>query len=93
MGAEGDNAKVKKEMWSILRSLTTNRSMPTARIITDNDKNFVSQKQKTDDLVRINLDVDNLKFEKHDRGMKKALTSRLRSEMVDPEVCQGFTTD
>ena len=25
--------------------------------------------------------------------MKKALNSRLRSEMVDPEVCQGFTTD
>ena len=25
--------------------------------------------------------------------MKKALSSRLRSEVVDPEVCYGFSTD
>ena len=31
-------ANTKKEMWSILRSLTDNRSVPTARIITDNGK-------------------------------------------------------
>ena len=32
-------------------------------------------------------------LQEHDRGMKKALSSRVRSEVVDPEVCQGFTTD
>ena len=29
-------AKAKKEMWSILRRLTTNRSVPSARIMNDN---------------------------------------------------------
>ena len=37
--------------------------------------------------------MSNHKFQKHDRGMKKALSGRLRSEMVVPEVCQDFTTD
>ena len=37
-------AEAKKEMWSILCSLTTNRSVPTERIITDIGKNFISQK-------------------------------------------------
>ena len=46
-------AKAKKEMWSIMRSLTTNRSVSTAQIITDNGKNFVSQKQKADGFVRL----------------------------------------
>ena len=31
-------AKAKKEMWSIMRSLTTNRSVTTAQIIADNGK-------------------------------------------------------
>ena len=31
--------------------------------------------------------------EKHEREMKKVLNSWLSSEVVDPEVCQGFTTD
>ena len=84
-------AKAKKEMGSILCSLTTNRSMPTARIITDNGKNVVSLKQKTDVYVRPYQDVSNLKFQKHERGMKKALNSRLSGEVVDAEVCQGFT--
>ena len=86
-------AKAKKEMWPILRSPTTNRSMPTARIIADNGKNFVSQKQKADSFVIFYRDVSNLKFEKHEIGMKKALNSRLMSEVVNPEVCQGFTID
>ena len=86
-------AKVKKEMWSILRSLTTYRSVSTARIITDNGKNIVSQKQKADGFIKHYRDVSNLKFEKHERGMRKALNSRLRSEMVDPEACQGFIAD
>ena len=81
-------AKWKKEMWSILRSPTRNRS------ISDNGINFVSPKQKPDGFVRLYRDVSNLKLEKHERGMKKALNSRLRSEMVeDPEICQDFTTD
>ena len=63
--------------------------MPTAQIISDNGKNFVSQKQKEDGSVR----QSNLKFEKHKRGMKKALYTRLRGEVVDPEICQGFATD
>ena len=32
-------------------------------------------------------------FEKHERGITKAFSGRLRSEVVDPEVCQGITTD
>ena len=53
----------------------------------------VSQKQKADGLLRLYGDVSNLKFQKHERGVKKALNSRLRSEVVDPDVCQGHTTD
>ena len=79
-------------MWSIQRGLTTNRSVPAALIIADNCKSFVSQKQKADSFVRLYRDVSNLKFQKQ-RGMKKVLNSRLRSEVVDPEVCHGFTTD
>ena len=75
-------AKSKNEMWPIH---TTNRSMPTAQIIDDNGKNYVSQKHKT--LPRYE------QSQKHERGMKKALNSRLRSEVEDPEVCQGFITD
>ena len=67
--------------------------MPTARIITDNGKNFVSQRCKADGFVGSHRDVSNLKFQKHERGMKNALDSRLRSEVVDPEVCQGITID
>ena len=37
--------------------------------------------------------MSNLKFEKHERGMKKAHSSRLRSEVVDPEAFLDFTTD
>ena len=46
-------AKTKKEMWSILRSLTTNRSVPTARIITDSGRNFFSQKKIAYHFVRL----------------------------------------
>ena len=60
--------------------------MPTDNTITDNGKNFISQKQKSDSFERLNRDVRNLMFQKHDRGMKKALGSRLRSEVVDPKV-------
>ena len=37
--------------------------------------------------------MSNLKFQKNEIGMKKALNSRLRSEVVDQEVCHGFPTD
>ena len=37
--------------------------------------------------------MSNLKFQKHKRGMRNALNSRLTSEVVDPEVYQGFITD
>ena len=86
-------AKAKKQMWSMLRSITTNRSGPTTRIITDYGTNFVSQKQKADGLVRLSRDLIHLKIQKHQKETKKALNNRLRSEVVDPEVCQGFTTD
>ena len=76
-----------------MRSLTTNRSVSTAQIITDNGKNVVSQKQKADGFVRLYRDVSKLRFEKHERGMKKAFNSSLRSEVVDRELCQDFTTD
>ena len=79
-------------MWSTLHSVTTNRSVSTTRIIRDNGKNFVSQKQKADGFVRIFRDVSNLKFQKHDTGMKKMLNSSLR-EVEDAEVCQDFTKD
>ena len=94
MGAECDNGKSEKEMWPILRSLTINRSMTTARIITDNGKNFVSQQQIADGFARLYRHVSNLKFEEHDkRRVKQALSSRLMDEVVDMEVCQCFTTD
>ena len=67
--------------------------MPTAQIINDNGKNVVSQKQKADRFKRLYREVSNLRFQKHERGKKKALNGRLRSEVVDPEVGQGSTTD
>ena len=66
-------------MWSILRSLTTNRSVTTARIVSDNDKKFVSEKQKADGLESAYRVVRNHKLEKYDGGMKKSRNSRLWS--------------
>ena len=86
-------AKPKKEVWTILRRFTIHRSVKTARIKTDNGKNFVSQKQKANGFVRPYRDVSNLKFEKQERAMRMAPNSMLRSEVVDPGLCQGFTTD
>ena len=71
---------------------TTNRSVSTAGITANNGKKFASQMQKADGFTRLHRDVSNLKLQKHERGVKKALSSRLRSEVVVPEVCQGFTT-
>ena len=79
-------AKGTKEMWSILCCPTTDQSVSTVQIISDNAKT-VSQTQKVDGLVRLYLDVGNLKIEKHDRGIKKGLNCRIRSE-----VCQRLTT-
>ena len=84
-------AKATKEVRSILRSLTTNPSVPNARIIIDNGKNFANQKRKADGFVRLYRDVSNPMLEQHERGIKKTLNSRLRGEVVDPEVCQGIT--
>ena len=36
--------------------------------------------------------MSNHKLQMHERGIKKALNSRLRSEVVDLDVCLGFTT-
>ena len=69
----------------MLRSFTTNLRVPTTRIITNNGKNFISQKPKADGFVRLYMDVSRLMLEKHERRMKKALSSRLWSEMVDPD--------
>ena len=79
-------------MWSILRSPNTNLSVTIARIISDNGKNAFGKKQKGDGFVRLYLGMSNLMLEKHERGINKTL-SRLRSEVVDADVCQGFTTD
>ena len=76
-----------------MRGLTTGRSLPTARIISANGKNFSIQMQKADGCLRHYRDVSNQKFQKHERGMKKALSSWLMSEVVDPEVCHDITTD
>ena len=70
-------AKGKKAMRPILRSLTTNRSVSTARIIRDNGKNCVSQKQKADGFVR-QPGCEQSQVWEHDRGMKNALNSRQR---------------
>ena len=86
-------AKAKKEMWSILLILTANRSMPTARIITDNGENIVCRMHDADGFVRLYPDVSNLRLLTHGSGMKKALSSRLRSEVFGPEVSQGITSD
>ena len=80
-------------MWPILCGLNTRLSVSTAQIISDNGKNFVSQKQKSDGFARLFQDESNLKFEKYERGMKKALNSRLRNEVVNTEAYQGLTTD
>ena len=53
----------------------------------------VSQMKKADGFVKHCRDVRNLKFQKHERVMKKALNCWLSSVVVDPEVCQGLTTD
>ena len=42
----GTTAKTMKEMWSILRSLTTNQSDPTAEIITDNGRTLSVRSKK-----------------------------------------------
>ena len=63
--------------------------MPTVRIIADNCINFFSQKQKAYGFVTLYQDVGNLMLEKHEGE----ISSRLRSEVVDTEVCQGFATD
>ena len=39
-------AKAKKEMWSILCSLTTNRCILSAQIITDNGNNLLVRSKK-----------------------------------------------
>ena len=59
-------AKTKKEMWSILRSITTNGRVPTARIIGDRVNIFVSLKQNATGFGRHYRDVRNLKFGKHE---------------------------
>ena len=58
-----------------------------------NSENFVSQKQNTEDFERHFRDVSNLKFEKHTRGMKKAINRILWCDVDDAEVCYGFNTD
>ena len=75
-------AKGNKEMWSVLRRLTTNRGVST-----------LSARSRKLTVLYDYLNVSNLKFGKHETGMKKVLRSWLSSEVVDTEVCQSFTTD
>ena len=78
-------------MWSILRNLTTNKTSDTARIISENGKNYVSPKQKANAFVKLYRSVISLKVEKPDRGFKKLLNGLLRSEPVHSEECGEFT--
>ena len=80
-----------KEMWSILRNLTTNKTSDIARIIPENGKNYVSPKQKTNAFVKLYRSVSSLKVEKPDRGLKKLLNGLLRSEPVHSEKCRELT--
>ena len=59
----------------------------------ENGKILVSQKKKADGVGIPYRDVSNFIFEKHERGMKKAVNSGLRSELVDPEVFPAHTID
>ena len=77
-----------KEMWSILRNLTTNKTSDTTRIISENGKNYVSPKQKAKAFVKLYRSVSSLKVEKPDRGHKKILNGLLRSEPVYSEKCR-----
>ena len=80
-----------KEMWSILRNLTTNKTSDTARIISENGKNYVSPKQKANAFVKLYRSVSSLKVEKPDRDLKKLLNGLLRSEPVHSEEFREFT--
>ena len=80
-----------KEMWSILRNLTKNKTSDTARIISENGKNYASPKQKANAFVKLYRIVSSLKVEKPDRGLKKLLNGLLRSEPVHSEECGEFT--
>ena len=76
---EGDNSKIEERdvvnpAEPYYKSKRTNRSNHNRQY-----KNLVSQKQKADGSVRRYWDVSNHKHEKHERGMKKAHNSRLRS--------------
>ena len=75
-------------MWSILRNLTTNKTSDTARIISENGKNYVSPKQKANAFVKLYRSVSSLKVEKPDRGLKKLLNGLLRSKPVCSEKCR-----
>ena len=85
------SVKGKKEMWSVLRSLTNTRSQDKARIITDNGATFVSPRQKANAFARLYKDVSTLTINKEDRGLKKILNSRLRTNNKVPEECGDFT--
>ena len=80
-----------KEMWSVLCNLTINKTFDTARIISENGKNYVSPKQKVNAFVKLYQSVSSLKVEKSDRGLKELLNGLLRSEPVYSEKCREFT--
>ena len=79
-----------KKMWSILCKLTTNKTFDTARIISENGKNYVSPKQKANAFVKLYRSVSLLKVEKPDRDLRKLLNGLLRSEPVHSEECREF---
>ena len=83
--------KETKEIWSILRNLPTNKTFDTARIISENGKNYVSPKQKANAFVKLYRSVSSLKVEKSVSGLKELLNGRLRFEPVHSENNGEFT--
>ena len=71
-----------KEIWSILRSLTSSQPTDTARIISESGTNA---------FAKLYQSVSWLQIEKPDRGLKKRLNGRLRSDPINSKASGDFT--
>ena len=83
--------KGKKEMWSVLRSLTTTKSQDKARIITDNGATYSSPRQKANAFARLYKNVSRLQIAKDERRKKELLNANLRAINNDEEAGDEFT--
>ena len=79
-----------KEIWSILQSLMSSRPTDTARIISESGTNYVSARQKANAFAKL-TSVSWLQIEKPDRGLKKRLNGRLRSDPINSKASGDFT--